>query len=67
VFDRSIILDPVAAEEVRDRGLVYLELESFTQAREDFETYLKLAPDARDAAAIREQLARLAKRGTLVH
>ncbi len=66
VFDRSIILDPVAAEEVRDRGLVYLELESFTQAREDFETYLKLAPDARDASAIREQLVRLATRRTLI-
>ena len=54
-------------EEIRDRGLVYFEMEDFTQAREDFETYLQLAPDARDAAAIREQLARLAKRGTLLH
>jgi len=67
VFDRLIILDPAAAEEVRDRGLVYFEVEDFSQAREDFETYLRLAPDARDAAAIREQLAGLAKRGTLVH
>jgi regulator of sirC expression with transglutaminase-like and TPR domain len=67
VFDRLIILDPAAAEEIRDRGLVYFEVEDFTQAREDCETYLQLAPDARDAAAIREQLARLAKRGTLVH
>ena len=67
VFDRLIILDPAAAEEIRDRGLVYFEVESFTQAREDFETYLQPAPDARDAAAIREQLVRLAKRGTLVH
>ena len=56
-----------AAEEIRDRGLVYFEVEDFTQAREDFETYLKLAPDAKDASAIREQLAGLAKRGTLVH
>ena len=67
VFDRLIILDPAAAEEIRDRGLVYFEVEDFSQAREDFETYLRLAPDARDAAAIREQLAGLAKRGTLVH
>ena len=67
VFDRLIILDPAAAEEVRDRGLVYFEVEDFSQAREDFETYLRLAPDARDAAAIREQLARLAKRGRLIH
>ncbi|HEY7217203.1 MAG TPA: transglutaminase-like domain-containing protein [Candidatus Binatia bacterium] len=67
VCDRLIILDPAAADEVRDRGAVYLKLEIFNRAREDFETYLGLAPDARDTSLIRDQLITLAKRVTLIH
>jgi regulator of sirC expression with transglutaminase-like and TPR domain len=67
VCDRLIIADPAAADEVRDRGAVYLQLEIFARAREDFETYLRLAPDAGDAALIREHLVALAKRVTLIH
>jgi len=67
VLDRLIILDPAAVEEVRDRGAVYLRLECYGQAKNDFETYLRLAPDAKDAAAIREQLVDLATRTVLLH
>lgn len=67
VLDRLIILDPAAVEEVRDRGAVYLRLECYGQAKDDFETYLRLAPDAKDAAAIREQLIDLAKHTVLLH
>lgn len=67
VLDRLIILDPNAVEEVRDRGAVYLRLECYGQAKGDFETYLRLAPDARDAAAIRDQLVDLAKHSVLIH
>ncbi|MEO6163982.1 MAG: tetratricopeptide repeat protein [Candidatus Binatia bacterium] len=67
VLDRLIILDPNAVEEVRDRGAVYLRLECYGQAKDDFETYLRLAPDARDAAAIRDQLVDLAKHSVLIH
>lgn len=67
VLDQAVILDPGAAGEVRDRAMVYLRLECFTQARADFESYLKLAPEAQDAAAVREQLINLAKQVTLIH
>ena len=67
VLDQAIILDPGAAGEVRDRARVYLRLECFDQARANFEYYLKLAPDAKDAGAVREQLVELAKQVTLVH
>jgi regulator of sirC expression with transglutaminase-like and TPR domain len=67
VLDRLIILDPAAAEDVRDRGAVYLRLECYGQAKDDFETYLRLAPDAKDAAAIREQLVDLAKHTVFLH
>ena len=67
VLDRLLILDPASAEDARDRGVVYLRLECYAQAREDFETYLRLRPDAEDAMLVREQLVRLAKEGTRIH
>lgn len=67
VLDRLIILDPAASLEIRDRGELYLRLECFTQARADFETYLRLAPDADDATAVREQVVSLTTQKTLLH
>ena len=67
VLDRLVIVDPGAVEEVRDRGAVYLRLECYGQAKDDFETYLRLAPDAKDANAIRDQLVDLAKQTLLIH
>jgi regulator of sirC expression with transglutaminase-like and TPR domain len=66
-LDRLIILDPGSAIDIRDRGTLYLRLESFTQSRADFETYLRLAPNAEDAPAVREQVVSLAKQVTLLH
>jgi regulator of sirC expression with transglutaminase-like and TPR domain len=67
VLDRLLILDPAAAEEVRDRGVVYSRLDCFGQSKEDFERYLELAPDAEDAEAIRAQIAKLTKQAVLLH
>jgi len=67
VLDRVLILDPASAEDARDRGVVYLRLECYAQAREDFETYLRLRPDADDAILVREQLVRLANEVTRFH
>ena len=67
VLDQAIILEPGAVDEIRDRARVYLRLECFPQARADFEKYLQLAPQASDAAAVREQLVDLAKQVTLIH
>ena len=67
VLDLAIILEPGAADEIRDRARVYLRLECFTQARADFESYLQLVPEAKDATAVREQLVDLANRVTLIH
>ena len=67
VLDRLIILDPASVENLRDRGVVYRRLDCYGQAKDDLETYLRLAPDAQDAAAIREQLSELAKHSVLIH
>lgn len=66
-LDRLVILDPTSAIDIRDRGMVYLRLEYYAQAREDLETYLRLRPDAEDAILVREQLVRLAKEATRIH
>jgi regulator of sirC expression with transglutaminase-like and TPR domain len=67
VLDRLVILDPNSAVDIRDRGMVYLRLEYYAQARDDFEAYLRLRPDADDAILVREQVVRLAKEATRIH
>jgi len=64
--ERLVILDPASAPEIRDRGVLYIKLECFQQAINDFEAYLRLAPDASDAEDIREQLVEL-KKGAALH
>jgi regulator of sirC expression with transglutaminase-like and TPR domain len=62
-----VILDPISADEIRDHGLLYLKLERFSQAIDDLETYLRLAPDNADAEEILEQVLALKKRPAQVH
>ena len=66
-LDRLLILDPASTDDIRDRGVIYTRLECYGQAKDDFERYLELAPDADDAAAVREQLVDLAKKVVLIH
>jgi regulator of sirC expression with transglutaminase-like and TPR domain len=54
--DRILKLAPQQADAVRDRGLAYLQLEHLAGARTDLARYLKMEPEAGDAAAIRERL-----------
>jgi regulator of sirC expression with transglutaminase-like and TPR domain len=56
---RIVALDPRAAEEYRDRGAIYFELECFRAALTDYERYLQLRPKADDAGAVREKVAEL--------
>lgn len=67
VVDRLVILEPDSAQEIRDRGLLYLKLECFSQALEDLEAYLRLAFHAEDAGEIREQVLSLKKRVAQIH
>ena len=57
--ERLIALAPEAAEEIRDRGVIYRELECFRAALADFEHYLQLRPQAPDARAIEQHIAEL--------
>lgn len=67
VVERLVILEPNSAQDIRDRGLLYMKLECLPQALEDLEAYLKLALDAEDADEIREQVVSLKKLVTQIH
>lgn len=67
IVDRLMVLDPASGEDIRDRGLIYMQLECFKQALEDLESYLRLAPHAEDARSIRRQVAALTKQVAQLH
>jgi regulator of sirC expression with transglutaminase-like and TPR domain len=62
VVERLLILDPQAATEIRDRGLLSSQLKRYPEAMADLERYLKLAPAAEDADVIRDHLRSLRQR-----
>lgn len=55
-IDRILLLFPDAIAEQRDRGLLHYQLNQWSQARQDLETYLVEAPSAQDAFTIRRLL-----------
>jgi len=59
VMDWIVSVVPGDATEVRDRGLLYLQLEGFRAALRDLERYLALAPSAEDAQQIRGHVVEL--------
>lgn len=62
--NRIIDLYPDAADAYRDRARLLEELECCRAALADFETYLRLDPQARDARAVREKIAELRTRAS---
>src|SRR6185503_17745828 len=65
--DLLLVLLPESADELRVRGLLYEHLECSGAALDDLRRYLVLAPDAPDAEAIRQRVARLARAAAAVH
>lgn len=61
-FDRILTLDPQAASEYRDRGLLLERLDCIHAAIEDLSQYLELAPRHEDTSAIRARRDALAQR-----
>jgi regulator of sirC expression with transglutaminase-like and TPR domain len=67
VLDQLLILDPSAANEIRDRGLLYIKIECYARALEDLETYLRLAPVGDDAAMIKAEIETIRQRSIQIH
>jgi len=61
VLEWIVPLAPAEHEEVRDRGIVYQELECFRAALADFERYVAAEPKAADAEAIRGRIVEMQK------
>lgn len=59
IQERLVILLPDSIEEVRDRGLIFAQLEFVRPAIADLHRYLSEMPGAEDAADIREHIATL--------
>lgn len=59
IQERLVILLPDSMEEIRDRGLIFAQLEYVRPALEDMHRYLSEMPGAEDAADIREHIATL--------
>ena len=67
VVERLVIVDPMSAEDIRDRGILYFKLECFKPALDDLENYLRLAPQAEDADAVRHRVALLTRQVARLH
>jgi len=59
VMQRMLLVMPESAEELRDRGLVYHQLECFRPALSDLQNYLRRKPKAPDAAQIHGKVVEL--------
>jgi regulator of sirC expression with transglutaminase-like and TPR domain len=59
VMQRMLLVVPESAEELRDRGLVYQQLECFRPALSDLQNYLRRRPEASDAPEIHGRIVEL--------
>lgn len=59
VLDLLIAAEPAAADAYKHRGMCRSQMELFKGARTDFETYLRLEPQAFDRAEVEAQIERL--------
>jgi regulator of sirC expression with transglutaminase-like and TPR domain len=65
--ERILHIQPDAAEELRDRGLLWEKLECFGPALADLERYLALVPQAPEAGALRARVEMLRSRTAALH
>ena len=65
--ERILMLVPDAPLELRDRGLVFEQLECYAAARDDLRRYLELAPDDQTAAVVHDRLVALGSKAPRLH
>jgi regulator of sirC expression with transglutaminase-like and TPR domain len=59
MVDMMLLTDPEAMEQYRDRGIIKVQLRRFDAAVQDFEHYVKGAPDSKDRPQVEEHLKEL--------
>ena len=60
-YERAAILDPSSPDPYRQLGLLHYQDKDFARAREAFQRYLAIRPDAPDARRIKEYLGELSR------
>jgi len=65
--ERILLLTPDSPTELRDRGLLFEQLECFAAAAGDLERFLEASPDDETAPAIRDRLRALRARRQRLH
>ena len=65
--ERILLLTPEVPRELRDRGLLYEQLDCYAAAAADFARFLELAPDDVSAGAIRDRLTSARRRVGPLH
>lgn len=66
IVERILLLSPQSTEERRDRGMLLSQVGRYTEAIGDVQSYLRQAPDAPDAEAVREQLKKMQGRRAML-
>lgn len=61
--ERILLVEPELPPELRDRGLLYHQLECYSAAQADLERFLALAPDDDSAEVVREKLIEIRRHG----
>lgn len=67
IMDWIVVADPGHGAEIRDRGLIYQELECFRAAVSDFERYLELDPGCGDRDGIHRRVIELRRSVSLLN
>ena len=65
--ERILLLVPAAPLELRDRGLIYEQLECYEAARADLKRFLALAPEDESVPAVKARIAALAGKAPRLH
>ena len=67
VISMILVASPEQTRELRDRGLIYRQLECYQAALKDLERYLELEPEARNDELLQRVLAELRGRSATLH
>jgi regulator of sirC expression with transglutaminase-like and TPR domain len=65
--ERIVLVEPDQVHELRDRGLLYEQLECYAAARADLERFLAVAPNDPSAEAVRERLIGISRHRSTLH
>ena len=67
ILNRILLFNPYGTEEVKERGMIYYQMECFGQALKDLESYLTRIPTAPDRLVIEECIEDLRSKVAQIH